>query len=65
MKRAKIKEWTAALQLVCPYCNAIQTNTTALHVVHSPPSTWICEKCKKKMKVWTMLDIIFEKLKTR
>ena len=65
MLRAKVKEWVSTLQLVCPYCNAVQTNTTAIHVMHSPPEYWNCEECNKKMKVWTKWDRLKEKIKRR
>lgn len=51
MKRALVKEWVATLQLVCPYCGAIQTESTPLHIIHDPPDYWTCEECKKVMKV--------------
>ena len=51
MKRALVKEWVATLQLVCPYCKEVQTESTPLHIIHSPPKYWDCEKCGKRMKV--------------
>lgn len=46
---AWVKEWTSALQLGCPYCDRVQTNSTALDVMHIPPDYWRCEydDCKK------------------
>lgn len=52
-KVAKVKEWVNAIQLVCPYCKTVQTESTALHVIHSPPRNWDCEKCNKRFDVYT------------
>jgi phage FluMu protein Com len=51
MERALVREWVSTIQLVCPYCKCVQTESTPLHVIHSPPDYWTCEKCNKIMKV--------------
>ena len=51
IRRAWVKEWTSALQLGCPYCDAIQINSTALDIMHDPKDYYLCEKCSKIMAV--------------
>lgn len=51
IQRARIVEWTNALQLRCPYCEAIQINSTAMHVMLAPPDYWRCEICGRVMGV--------------
>lgn len=47
IKQAWVKEWVSALQIGCPYCEEIQTESTAIDVVHSPPDYWGCATCGK------------------
>ena len=45
METLRVLEGTSTIQLVCPYCNEVQIESTALHVIHVPVDFWVCEKC--------------------
>jgi len=51
IQRAYVREWTNALQLRCPYCEIIQTKSTAIDVMLAPPDYWRCELCGRIMGV--------------
>lgn len=51
IQRARVVEWTNAFQLRCPYCEIIQTESTAMDVMFAPPDYWRCEKCGRVMGV--------------
>jgi hypothetical protein len=51
-KIAGILEGSATnIQFVCPYCEAVQTETTGLDVFFGEEDKRTCEKCGKIMKV--------------
>lgn len=50
-EQALVKEWTNAIQLVCPYCEKCQIESTAADVMLSPPDYWNCEFCQRKFRV--------------
>lgn len=52
-KRALVCEGTSSLQLVCPYCEEVQTTSNGGDVIIDPPDYKRCEKsnCKKEFKV--------------
>ena len=43
IQSAWVREWVCSIQLGCPYCERIQTNSTALDVMLSPKDYWLCE----------------------
>ncbi|RLI66350.1 MAG: hypothetical protein DRO67_01200 [Candidatus Asgardarchaeum californiense] len=47
MKTLLVNEGTSTIQLVCPYCEQVQIESTALHVLHIPVDFWKCEYCEK------------------
>ena len=51
MPFVKVHEGTSTIQFVCPYCDEIDTDSTALNVLLSPPEYFVCKVCGKESRV--------------
>ena len=50
MPFVKVNEGTNSIQFVCPYCDKIDTSSTALNVLLSPPEYFVCPSCGKESR---------------
>lgn len=50
MPFVKVLEGTNSVQFVCPYCDEVDTSTTALNVFLRPPEYFACPSCGKESR---------------